>query len=741
MHAIRKNLALLTATLLAATSAFGAEPDYRAMLRDHDRRMHVLAGGVKSLPPLLQIAIGKDAGLAAEAERMVRWLAVRACDTPADREAMTKALLETADKAPDLAVRKLAVAVLPVCGRDDAVPLLAAMLNKPDLGAVAAESLAQVPGEAASKALADAFAQAKGPQQVMLGKALASRRDPATVAVVTTMFNDEALREIAFESLVHTPGNAAAKEMASALDKAEPMFRAKLLRALGQRRSRLVLAPALKLAKGADEPQRVAAIEALGRLANPVAATIVRDATTSDSQAIRAAALTATRRLADALLVAGKRKEAAAMFAHVLAHATLDRDRIAALGGLARAAQPATIAAIVPLLAKGDYRVRLSAVHALHAIPAPEATAAIRKALALPDARVRCALLGALAERRDPSAVPDIVAVAPVQDDAVRIAAMNALAALPSPAAESVIRTALTKGSPDVKTAAALAYLALGNALLGKGDKAKALSIYHAILEAKVAQEPIVGALAGVERIASKDSAPLVAPHLKGKRAVRNAAAKAHLAIAATLAAQGDRPLAKAMLTTILTLKPPAACSPDAALKLRAIGAKVDVPATNGVVSHWWIIGAWSADQSQWAVPRFPEKEVNLLKAYTIGKRRVQWKPVQGKDADGAVMLDTLLAPSDKAVAYAYAELHVAAESAVVFEIASDDGCVLWLNGKKVYEHLEPRSWGTPPDSVKAHLTAGANRLLLKACEGSGSWGFRLRLTDAAGKPLAFKMR
>lgn len=741
MRAIRNGLVPLGAALLAAVVAIGAEPDYRAMLRDHERRMEVLEGGVKSLPPLLEIAVGKDMGLAAEAERMVRWLAVRACDAPGEREAMTKALLETADKAPDLAVRKIAVAALAVCGRDDAVPLLAAMLNKPGLGPVASESLAQIPGAAASKALADAFAKAKRPQQTMLGKALAARRDPATVAVVATMFNDDALRDAAFESLVHTPGDAAAMEMASAIDKAEPVFRARLVRTLGQRRSRLVLAPAMKLAKDADEAQRVAAIEALGRLASPAAAAILRDATTSDSEAIRAAALTATRRLADGILAAGKRTEAAAMLAHVLEHATTDTDRIAALGGLARARQPSAIAAIVPLLEKGDHPVRLTAAHALHAIPGKEATEAIRKGLKAPDARVRCALLGALAERRDPSAVADVVAVAPAQDEAVQVAAMEALAALAAPAGEPVILAALGKGSPEVKTAAAEAYLALGEALLEKGEKAKAAGIFHKILGAGVGTEPTVGALAAVERLASKHSAALVEQHLGGKRAVRNAAAGAYMAIAGTLAAEGDRETATAMLTRVLKLKPPAACSADAALKLRAIGARVEIPATNGVVSHWWIIGAWPADKSQWAKPQFPEKEVNLLKPYRIGTRTVQWRPVQSEDTKGAVMLDSLVAPNDAAVAYAYTELHVPHEQDVVLEVASDDGCIVWLDGKKIYEHLAPRSWGTPADEVKAHLAAGVNRLLLKACEGSGSWGFRLRVKDAKGKPVAFKMR
>jgi hypothetical protein len=337
--------------------------------------------------------------------------------------------------------------------------------------------------------------------------------------------------------------------------------------------------------------------------------------------------------------------------------------------------------------------------------------------------------------------VPDIVAAAADADERVQVAAMHALAAIAAPEAEPAILAAIGKGSPAVKTAAAGAWLALGEAALAKDNKKRARTVFHKILGLGVGEGPTVGALAGVERMAAAESAALVEPHLKGKRAVRDAAARAYMAIAATVAAAGDRKAAAAMLGRILELKPPAACRDEAALKLRAIGGKVEIPARNGVVSHWWIIGAWPAGIQDWPTPREPEKGVNLLKACSVGGRKLHWKPHHTDDPEGAVRLDDLVSPSDAAVAYAYAELQVDTEQDVAFEVASDDGCILWLNGKKVYEHLETRSWGTPPDTVKAHLAAGVTKLLLKACEGSGTWAFRLRIKDAKGKPLAFKMR
>jgi len=741
MQAASRRIAVYAALALGAAAAHGGEPDYRAMLRSHERRMEILRQGVKALPPLLAIAVDQDRGLAAEAERMARWLALRATDSPPSRQAMAKALLETADKSKEPAARKLAVALLGICGRDEAVPLLVAMLSQPELRTAARDSLVQIPGQAATKALADAFAKAKGPERGALGKALAARRDPAAVAVVATMFDDEALWQVAVESLAHTPGVGACKEMAIALDKAEPARCVALLRALGTRRSGHALRPSLKLARSGSEAERVAAIDTLGRLADPAAHDVLLEAASSNIAAIRLAALTACRRLADGLLAAGKADQAAKLLAQALPRAASDRERVAALGSLARARQPASVAVIAPLLAKGEPVVRLAAARALQAIPGAEADAAIRQALKPADPAARCILLEALAQRRVADAVPDIIALAADPHETVQVAAMQALARLPATAAEPAIAAALDKGSKPVKAAAAQACVALGTQWLAEGDKVNALAAFHRVLDAAPGRDGELAALAGLAAIASRDSAPRAEARLASKhKPLREQAAAACLAIATAMAADGHRQAATAMLKKLVAHKPPLAAAADAAIKLRAMGVQAPLPAADGIVSTWWLVGAWDADLGQWATPRFPEKEINLLKTYTIGKRQVHWRPQQA-DADGAVRLDPLLTPNDRAVAYAYAELLVAAPRDVVLEVASDDGCIVWLNGRKVHEHLEPRSWGTPPTKVKARLAAGANKLLLKACEGSGTWAFRLRVATPEGKPVAFKMR
>ena len=737
MHSIRCSLAACV-IVVSALAARGGEPDYAALLRSHESRMALLQQGVRSLLPLLQIAVGADRGLAEEAQRMLRWLAVRACGSPTDRAALTQALLGTADKEKGLAVRKLAVATLAVCGRDDALPLLLALARTPELAAEACDALAQLPGGGATKAIVAALGNAKGDTRALLAKALAARRDPAAVGVVATLLEDEALRESAFESLERTPGVAASKELAEAIDGAEPAFRVRLLRALGERRSAEGLGAALKYAGEAYKAERAVAIEALGRLGDRSALTVLLETSKSADPAVKAAALTGCRRLADSLL-ATHPAEAAKLLAHVVPLVGED-ERIAALGGLARTKQASAVPAIAPLLVGGSPDVGLAAAQALAAIPGPEAVDAMRGALKDAAPPVRTLLLRALGERKAEAALADIVAMAADADESVQVAAMDALAAIASPEAAPAIRAALEKGTPAVQSAAALAYLPLGKAIEAT-EPANALAIYHRILAAKVAPGPLIGALEGVARLARAESAAHVQPLLEGKRDVRNAAAAAYLAIASTVAATGDRKDAAAMLAAILALKPAPPCAAEAAAKLRAIGGKVEIPAKDGLVTQWWLIGAWTADIADWPKPRFPEKEVDLLKVYAIGDRKVRWIPGHSEEADGSMTLDGLLTPNEGCVAYAYAEIQVDQAQDVSLEIASDDGCQLWLNGAKVYEFLENRGWGSPPDTAKAKLSAGLNKLLLKVCEGSGTWAFRLRIKDAQGKPLAFKMR
>ncbi|HVR76104.1 MAG TPA: hypothetical protein VMT52_17365 [Planctomycetota bacterium] len=69
-------------------------------------------------------------------------------------------------------------------------------------------------------------------------------------------------------------------------------------------------------------------------------------------------------------------------------------------------------------------------------------------------------------------------------------------------------------------------------------------------------------------------------------------------------------------------------------------------------------------------------------------------------------------------------------------KLGSDDGVVVWLNGKKVHAKNATRALMVDEDVVDARLEAGKNRILLKVTQGDGQWELTLRITDRADKPL-----
>ena len=75
-------------------------------------------------------------------------------------------------------------------------------------------------------------------------------------------------------------------------------------------------------------------------------------------------------------------------------------------------------------------------------------------------------------------------------------------------------------------------------------------------------------------------------------------------------------------------------------------------------------------------------------------------------------------------------------ERDAVLALGSDDGVVVWLDGKRAHTNLVPRGYSSREDRVPIRLKAGRNALLLKITQGGGGWCFGAHLEDARGGPL-----
>ncbi|MCW5941629.1 MAG: beta-lactamase family protein [Fimbriimonadaceae bacterium] len=111
-------------------------------------------------------------------------------------------------------------------------------------------------------------------------------------------------------------------------------------------------------------------------------------------------------------------------------------------------------------------------------------------------------------------------------------------------------------------------------------------------------------------------------------------------------------------------------------------------------------------------------------------------------DANGAVDLKALFgADTDNKVAYAYAEWNVAKAGKALALFGSDDSAVVWLNGQEVHRVLQGRALDANSDRFDLALPKGRNRILVKVENGSGGWGFALRVFDEKGLEVLDRLR
>ncbi|MFP4501809.1 MAG: DUF1080 domain-containing protein [Candidatus Hydrogenedentota bacterium] len=85
--------------------------------------------------------------------------------------------------------------------------------------------------------------------------------------------------------------------------------------------------------------------------------------------------------------------------------------------------------------------------------------------------------------------------------------------------------------------------------------------------------------------------------------------------------------------------------------------------------------------------------------------------------------------------AVAYLRTHVLADAAekVQFELGSDDGVKVWLNGEQIHANNVSRGVTPGEDTFTASLKAGENTVLAKITQATGGWGFVLRLVTEDG--------
>jgi len=158
-----------------------------------------------------------------------------------------------------------------------------------------------------------------------------------------------------------------------------------------------------------------------------------------------------------------------------------------------------------------------------------------------------------------------------------------------------------------------------------------------------------------------------------------------------------------------------------------------------GIVPAWQVLAPFDDAEGKKLGAAFPpEHEINLHASYAGKGRTIRW--MTHPTAAGAIGLVELYGEIEglaHCVAYATCAVTSPREQEVEMRFASDDDAIVWFNGRQVWRHDGSRGVHWDSDVVPARMPAGETRILVKVYNEVGQWGFFMRFTDAAGKPIA----
>jgi len=158
-----------------------------------------------------------------------------------------------------------------------------------------------------------------------------------------------------------------------------------------------------------------------------------------------------------------------------------------------------------------------------------------------------------------------------------------------------------------------------------------------------------------------------------------------------------------------------------------------------GILTQFYVVGPFDNERGRGFKTAYPP-EADLaqgpaLDATYPGKEAaVTWRPTPpGAPRRGIVDLDALCYPADQALAYALTYVHVERPTRVALRLGSDEAVKLWANERLLLSRDLRRTYASDQDSVGVVLQPGWTRLLLKVCDQTDSWEFRLRVTSPTG--------
>lgn len=257
------------------------------------------------------------------------------------------------------------------------------------------------------------------------------------------------VRESARRALQKNTSNEANAALQQAVGSADsPAWRVALINAVAERRDPANVAVLTKEAGSDNDDIRTAAVIGLARLGDSSSVALIEAAMQKGSPAARHLATNSYVRLAEALAARGDKGTALGIYKKLLA--SDGYLKCAGIIGIGRTGTPGDLPTIFAALADENVKIRGACVEALCLLPGNEVIQAIVAQVKSAKPEVKLGLLQALARRADKAAQPVFLAAAEDADEPVQVAALAGLGAIGDAGAVSILlKNAATGGKPQ----------------------------------------------------------------------------------------------------------------------------------------------------------------------------------------------------------------------------------------------------------------------------------------------------
>ncbi len=555
--------------------------------------------------------------------------------------------------------------------------------------------------------------------------------DDANVAGVAKLLGekDKHVRETARLALERIPGTAAVKALIEAAKTASGEFQNDLIFSVGKKSDPFAVPYLKEIAQGSKGPTRLVAFEGLSRLAVADSAAIFLSTLSSEDVPERAAIFNEYLRLADNLVDAKDASAASAIYRFALAKAPADHQRERALFRLLDAAPQGGIDVLLSGLGDPAPRVSKLALARLDGMKGPEVAAILKRAYDEAKPESRPVLLRALHAKDSAVAAPLVEAAVSSSQSELKVTALDLSGKLENLDLEPLYLEVAEKGSAALKPVGMKGLLIVAKKRLSTGQTAQALGLFTRALEIATNDEDRIEALRGVVAAGDPKAIDTLTALLKDPL-LGSDAAKGVVGFAAKIGAASGVEAAEPHLKKIVTGDFPRDVKGLAAVELKKLGRDPQAHLLNlGYVVKWWLVGPMENVNGKGLETKFfPEDVIDLVNEQRIEARKFRWQEYKDITLDGVIDLVPIFRRSDNRVAYAYAEVESPKEKDVLFKIGSDEGVAVWLNGERIHFNNATRALKVDEDSVKAHLIAGKNKVLLKIANTMGEWKFVLRV-------------